>query len=204
MRSTAKTVAEYLKELPADRRAAIEAVRQVVRANIDGNVEEGMQYGAISYYVPHRIFPAGYHCDPAQPLPYIGIASQKQYMALYLHGCYISGSSEEEWIRRAYAKAGRPLDMGKSCLRFKSLETLDLDIVAEAIRRVPSATYVERYLTALGPRASKSKPATAKTSGRTAVEKSAKKVVRKVMKKVVKKAVKKAAQKATKPPAKKK
>lgn len=162
MRSKAKTVAEYLKELPADRRSAIEAVRKVVRANVDGDIEEGMQYGAIGYYLPHRVFPAGYHCDPTEPLPYIGIASQKQYMAIYLFCSYMSGSSEEEWIRRAYAKAGRPLDMGKACLRFKSLEALDLDILAEAIRRVPTKTFVERYVAAVGPRATKTakKPAT--------------------------------------------
>ncbi len=175
MRSEAKTVAEYLKELPTDRRAPIEAVRKVVRAYVDGDIEEGMQYGAIGYYLPHRVFPAGYHCDPSEPLPYLGIASQKQYMAVYLFCSYMSGSSEEEWIRQAYAKARRPLDMGKACLRFKSLASLDLDILAEAIRRVPSKTFVERYVAALGPRATKPAKKPAKKTAKRTAKKVAKK-----------------------------
>lgn len=74
MPSRVTTVADYLAELPADRRAVLEAVRKVILANIDCHLEEGIQYGMIGYYVPHRIYPAGYHCDPRQPLPYLGLA----------------------------------------------------------------------------------------------------------------------------------
>lgn len=184
MQSKAKTVAEYLKQLPPDRRAAIETVRQVILANVDGDIEEGMQYGAIGYYVPHRIFANGYHCDPSQPLPYIGLASQKQCMALYLHCSYMGGDGES-FIRKAYAKAGRKLDMGKSCLRFKSLDALDLEVVAEVVRGEPTRKFIERYLSILGPRASASK----------VVKKVVKKTVKKVVKKTAKKTVKKAAPK---------
>lgn len=171
MRSKARTVAEYLKELPVDRRAAIEAVRKVVRANVDGEIEEGMQYGAIGYYVPFRVFPQGYHCDPNEPLPYLGIASQKNFIAVYLFCSYMSGAGEEEWIRDAYAKAGRKLDMGKSCLRFKSLADLDLGILAEAIRRVPMRTFIARYVEMVGPGGWKKRPAAKKAAAKKAVSK---------------------------------
>ena len=88
MQSKATTVEQYLAELPEDRRKAIEAVRQVVLKNLDKDYEEGMQYGMIGYYVPHRVYPAGYHCDPKQPLPFAGLASQKNHMALYLMCVY--------------------------------------------------------------------------------------------------------------------
>ena len=88
MQSKAKTVAEYLAELPEDRRKAIETVRQVVLKNLDSHYEEGMQYGMIGYYVPHRVYPAGYHCDPKQPLPFASLGSQKNHMALYLMCIY--------------------------------------------------------------------------------------------------------------------
>lgn len=94
MQSKATTVSAYLSSLPTDRRAAIETVRRVILANVDGDIEEGMQYGAIGYYVPHNIFAAGYHCDPSQPLPYIGLASQKRFMALYVYCSYMGDDGE--------------------------------------------------------------------------------------------------------------
>jgi hypothetical protein len=150
VRSKAKTVAQYIKDLPADRRAMIEAVAKVVRANVDARVEEGMQYGMIGWYVPHTVFPLGYHCDPKQPLPYICLASQKNYCSLYLMTAYAEGSDGEAWIKKAWPK-GKKLDMGKSCIRFKTLDDLALDVVAEAIRRVPLNTHIAWY-SALDPR----------------------------------------------------
>jgi hypothetical protein len=93
MQSKAKTVDQYLKSLPDDRRAAISAVRDVIRKNLDKDYEEGMQYGMIGYYIPHRIFPAGYHCDPTRPLQFVGLGSQKNHMALYLMSIY--GSEDD-------------------------------------------------------------------------------------------------------------
>jgi hypothetical protein len=137
MQSKATTVAQYLAELPADRRAAIEAVRQVILRNLDRDYEEGMQYGMIGYYVPHRLFPAGYHCDPKQPLSFANLASQKNYMSLYMLGCYGDGR-EEDWFRKEWAKTGKKLDMGKSCIRFKKLDDLALELIGEAVRRMPA------------------------------------------------------------------
>ena len=140
MQSKATTVAEYLAQLPDNRRPAIEAVRQVILQNLDKDFEEGMQYGMIGYYVPHRVFPAGYHCDPRQPLPFAALASQKNYMSLYLMSIY--GSAEQsQWLQQAWAKTGKKLDMGKSCIRFRKLDDLPLDVIGAAIKRVPAKKY---------------------------------------------------------------
>jgi len=141
MQSKAKTVEAYLAALPEDRRQALEAVRAVILANLDRDYEEGMQYGVIGYYVPHRVFPAGYHCDPRQPLPFAGLASQKNYMSLYLMCIY--GSQEQlKWFQQEWKKSGKKLDMGKSCVRFKKLADLPLEVIGEAIKRVPAKKYV--------------------------------------------------------------
>src|SRR5438445_13872985 len=112
MQSKATNVAQYLSGLPVERRAALEAVRKVLLANLDKDYEEGMQYGMIGYYVPHRVFPAGYDCDPRQPLPFAGLASQKNQMSLYVMCAYGEGPLAE-WFREAWAKTGKKLDMGK-------------------------------------------------------------------------------------------
>lgn len=144
MQSNSKTVSAYLAELPPERRAALVAVQAVIRANLDSDYEEGMQYGMIGYYVPHRVFPPGYHCDPKAPLPFAGLASQKNYMSLYLMATY-GDEGEQQWLRAAWAQAGKKLDMGKSCIRFKKLDELALEVVGEAIRRVPAKAFIERY-----------------------------------------------------------
>jgi hypothetical protein len=145
MQSKAATVEQYLAELPADRRKALETVRAVILKNLDKRgYEEGMQYGMIGYYVPHRVFPAGYHCDPRQPVPFAALASQKGHMSVYLMGIY-GDPSTEAWFREQWAKSGKKLDMGKSCVRFKKVEDLALDVVGQAIKRLPAAQFIERY-----------------------------------------------------------
>ncbi len=144
MQSKAKTVKQYLESLPEDRRAAIEVVRKVILKNLDKKYEEGMQYGMIGYYVPHSVYPPGYHCDPKQPLPFAGLASQKQYMSVYLGGVYATPDFAK-WFQTAWSKSGKKLDMGKCCIRFKKIEDLALDVIGEAIKRVPAKKYVEHY-----------------------------------------------------------
>jgi hypothetical protein len=144
MTSAAATVEEYLAALPDDRRAAIRAVREVILANLPEGFVEGMQYGMIGYFVPHSIYPKGYHCDPRQPLPFAALASQKNHMALYLMGCY-GDEAQSAWFRDAWTAAGKKLDMGKSCVRFKRIEDVPLDVVALAIARVPVAEFVARF-----------------------------------------------------------
>lgn len=153
MQSSAATVAEYLAELPADRRAALDTVRKVILTNLDSGYEEGMQYGMIGYYVPHRIYPAGYHCDPKQPLGFVCLASQKNYMSLYLscvHDCDADCSGQREnWFTDAWARTGKKLDMGKSCIRFRKIEDLALDVIGDVIRRFPVVKYIEYYESAM-------------------------------------------------------
>jgi Domain of unknown function (DU1801) len=148
MQSKATNVEQYLAELDEGRRQAIEAVRKVILENLDKDYEEGMQYGMIGYYVPHRVYPAGYHCDSRQPLPFAGLASQKGYMSLYLM-CTYGHEEHAKWFQEAWARTGKKLDMGKSCVRFKKLEDLALDVIAEAIRRVPAKKYIEQVEAAL-------------------------------------------------------
>lgn len=199
MRSQANTVAEYLTELPEDRRAAIETVRAVVLKNLDGDYEEGIQYGMISWYVPHRVFPPGYHCDPKQPLPYASLASQKNHMALYMM-CLYSPSPLHEWFRGEWAKTGKKLDMGKACLRFQKVDDLALDLIGEAFRRTPAKSYIEFYQKAYENRgaspakksAAAKKPAAARKSSSPKSSAVAKKATRKT-------AAKKAAAKKSAP-----
>jgi Domain of unknown function (DU1801) len=172
MQSKAATVAQYLAELPEDRRAALSAARDVILKNLDMKYREGMSYGMIGYCVPHSVYPSGYHCDPSKPLPFAGLASQKNHMSLHLMGLYCGceGGEDSElvrWFHKAWAATGKKLDMGQACIRFKQLEDLPLDVIGEAIRRVPVKTYIEHYekaILTMNKRAGKPKP----TSGRSA------------------------------------
>ena len=143
------TVAKYLAAQPKDRREALQAVRTVILDNLDDGYEEGLQYGVPSYYVPHSVYPPGYHCDRTQPLPYVGIASQKNYMALYLF-CVYTSEDEQRWFREAWAKSGKKLDMGKSCVRFKKLDDIPLDVIGKLIKRTPAKKFITQYEAALG------------------------------------------------------
>jgi len=148
MQSKATTVEQYLAELPVERRAAIESVRTVVLNDLPKGYEEGMQYGMIGYYVPHSLYPAGYHCDPRQPLPFAGLASQKNHMVLYLMCCY-GDPDEAKWFEQAWTKTGKKLDMGKSCVRFKKIEDVALEVVGQAVKRMPVRKYIAQYESAL-------------------------------------------------------
>lgn len=141
MHSDATSVEEYLAGLPDDRRTAISAVRDVVNANLPDGYVEGMASGMIGWAIPLEVYPNTYN---GRPLGIAALASQKNHMALYLMGLY-SSEPELEWFRQQYADRGLKLDLGKSCLRFKRLEDVPLDVIGEAIARVPPASYIERY-----------------------------------------------------------
>ncbi|MBL8762851.1 MAG: DUF1801 domain-containing protein [Phycisphaerae bacterium] len=145
MKSSATTVKDYLASLPEDRRAGIEAVRNVILKNLDKDYEECMLYGMIGYAVPHRVWPLGYHCDPKKPLIMCSLASQKNAMTVYLMSVY-SDMTERAWFQKAWAKTGKRLDMGGCCIRFKRLEDAALDVIGEAVRRTPAKAYVENYV----------------------------------------------------------
>ena len=138
MKSDAATVEEYLAGLPEDRRDAIEAVRRVVLENLPDGYEECMSAGMIGYVVPLSRYPDTYN---RQPLGLAALASQKRHMALYLNNVY-SDEETRDWFTSAYAASGKRLDMGKSCVRFKRLNDLPLDVIGQSIAR----TSVDEFL----------------------------------------------------------
>ena len=191
MKSKATTVKAYLASLPADRRQGIEAVRKVIRANLDRHYEESMLWGMIGYAVPHRVWPHGYHCDPSKPLMMAALSSQKNNLTVYLMSVY-GDKAERAWFQKAWAKTGKKLNMGGCCIRFTKVEDAALDVIGEAIRRTPAKAYIERYVQTLagtgrGPDGKKLKPSAG-----------AKKAAKKVTKKMATMAAKKAAKKAVK------
>ena len=164
MQSRASTVAGYLDSLPDDRRRALEVLRKVFAENMDPLFEEGMQYGMIGYFLPHRVYPAGYHCDPKQPLPFAGLASQKNHLSLYLM-CLYSEAADLKWFTAEWAKSAHRLDMGKCCVRFRRIEEVPLDVVAALLRRVTAKSYLENYEANIRP---SSRKAPAKTGTKPA------------------------------------
>jgi uncharacterized protein YdhG (YjbR/CyaY superfamily) len=144
MQSKAATVEAYIDELPEDRQAAIKKLRATIKKALPKGYAEGMQYGMIGYFVPHKIYPAGYHCDPKEPLPYASVASQKNYISVYLMSAYLD-SAVEKYIKDAFKEQGRKLDMGKCCIRFKKPEDIPLDIIAKAVGMVPVADHIQYF-----------------------------------------------------------
>lgn len=139
MKSTATTVEEYLQKLPQDRRQAIEVVRQVILKHLPEGYEEVLQYGMLGYVVPLSAFPPGYLYRKNEPVPYVCLASQKNYMSIYLMSVY--GDAEGDF-RKQYAATGKKLDMGKSCVRFKKVEDLALDVIGPAVAKWPMETFI--------------------------------------------------------------
>ena len=141
MQSKAKSVEDYLSELDDTRRESISTVRNVVLENLPDGYEEMMLFGMITYAVPLSTFPDTYN---KQPLMYAALASQKRHMALYLTNVYGDGSLEA-WFRERYKATGKRLDMGKSCVRFRKLDDLPLDLVGETIAKTPIDEFLEIY-----------------------------------------------------------
>jgi hypothetical protein len=154
--SSAATVDEYLAELTEERAALVGAIRDAVNANLPDGYQEAMQYGMIGWSIPLDLYPAGYHADPSQPLPLAALASQKNYVSLYLMGTYCGcavptpdgdeiRTDEVTWFQDAWRATGRKLDMGKSCVRIKRTDDVAFDVIGEAIRRLPVDEYIARY-----------------------------------------------------------
>ncbi len=141
MRSEAKTVNEYLHSIPPEREKALRSVRKVILDNLPKGFMEIMEYGMIGYSVPLERYPRTYN---GQPLAVAALASQKNYMVIYLMNVY-SDKTTENWFHKSYRASGKRLDMGKSCVRFRRLEDLPLDLIGEAIGRTSVAAFIERY-----------------------------------------------------------
>lgn len=145
MQSTAKTPEEYLAELPEDRRAAMTELRKQIVKNLPKGFTEGMGYGMLGYTVPHSIYPAGYHCTPELPLPFMSIASQKNFIAVYHMGVY-SIPELHDWFVAEYPKHSKTkLDMGKSCIRFKKPEQIPFSLIGELASKLTPQEWIEHY-----------------------------------------------------------
>ena len=143
MQSKAKTVNEYLKEIPAERIEPMKKLRKTILDNLPKGFEEGMSYGMIGYFVPHSIYPKGYHCNPKLPLPFVNVASQKNFISFYHMGLY--GSSKLlDWFLAEYPKHCKTkLDMGKCCVRFKKFDQIPFDLIGKLISKVSVEKYIE-------------------------------------------------------------
>lgn len=139
--SKAKTVDDYLKELPEDRRAVVSAVRDLVNRHLPAGYVEAMSWGMISWEIPLSRYPATYN---RQPLAYVALAAQKQYYALYLMACY-ANFTQDVALRNVYADAGKALDMGKSCLRFKALDDLLPEVIGGVVASTPVDAHIAQY-----------------------------------------------------------
>ncbi len=193
----------YLDALHEDRKKALGAIRATIRKNLNPGFAEGIQYGMIGYFVPHSVYPDGYHCDPKQPLPFASIASQKNHIGIYLFCLYSSPGDMERFVRE-WKATGKKLDMGKSCVRVKTLEDVPLDVLGKAIKRVTVKKFVASYEKARDETWSPKRAAKKKASKKKAVNaKGAKKKVskkkgaKKISKKTPTKAGKKAGKKKT-------
>lgn len=147
MQSDAKTVDEYFESLPNDRKDAMTRLRKVILDNIPPGFTEQMSYGMVGYVVPHSTYPAGYHCDPKLPLPFVNIASQKNFIALYHMGIY-ADPAILDWFTSEYPKhSSAKLDMGKSCIRFKKPDQIPFELIGELMRKISVEDWIKAYET---------------------------------------------------------
>lgn len=145
MQSKAETADSYIEELPEERKDAIKKMRKVILKNLPKGFKETMGYGMMSYVVPHTIYPAGYHCDPKVPLPFLAVASQKNFVALYHMGIY-ANKELLDWFTTAYPDHCKTkLDMGKGCVRFKKMNDIPYDLIAELVSKMSVQQWIDIY-----------------------------------------------------------
>jgi uncharacterized protein YdhG (YjbR/CyaY superfamily) len=145
----AKTFDDYIAKCPKDRQEAISRLRNIIAENIPDGFEEAVSYGAPGWVVPHSIYPAGYHCKPSEPLPFAGIASQKNFIAFYHMGIYAMPEILE-WFVKEYPKYSKTkLDMGKSCIRWKKPEHIPFELIGKLARKITVDDWVNVYETNL-------------------------------------------------------
>jgi len=145
MQYEANTVNHYIDQLPEDRKAPVEKLRQTVAKNLPKGFEEGLSYKMIGFYVPHALYPDGYHCNTKLPLPFINIASQKNFVALYHMGLY-ANKKLMDWFVSEYSKhSNYKLDMGKSCVRFKKIDDIPHSLIAELCTKITVDEWVSIY-----------------------------------------------------------
>ncbi|MEO1053405.1 MAG: DUF1801 domain-containing protein [Bacteroidota bacterium] len=145
MKATGKTVEEILISLPEDRVEPFNKLHDVIVKNLPEGFEAAISYGGLGYVVPHSVYPEGYHCKPSEPLPFAGIASQKNSINFYHMGIY-SDPKLLEWFVNEYPKhSTRKLDMGKSCIRFKKLDDIPYELIGELMRKISVSDWINTY-----------------------------------------------------------
>jgi len=145
MQSTATTISAYLEEIPEERKEAFKKLRETILENIPKGFVEQISYGMIGYVVPHSSYPNGYHCNPKLPLPFINIASQKNFIALYHMGIY-ANPELLNWFTKEYPKHSvQKLDMGKSCIRFKKMDQIPFDLIGELVQKMSIDEWITSY-----------------------------------------------------------
>ncbi|MDD4775660.1 MAG: DUF1801 domain-containing protein [Syntrophomonas sp.] len=145
MMSKAKTPEEYVDQLPVERKEAVERLRQILQKNLPRGFTETMSYGMIGFVVPHSIYPAGYHVNPREPVPFMSIANQKHHIALYHMGFY-TDPDLLTWLQQEYPKYLKTkIDLGKGCIRFKKIETIPYQLIAELCQRMSLEEYLAMY-----------------------------------------------------------
>ena len=145
MTSNAKTPDEYIDQLPEDRKDPISKLRKIINQNIDKGFSEEINYGMIGWVVPHSLYPSGYHCDPKLPLPFLSIASQKHFVAVYHMGIYASPKLLDWFVSEYLKHCSNKLDMGKSCIRFKKIENIPYNIIGELVSKMSADEWIKLY-----------------------------------------------------------
>lgn len=145
MQLTTTSVEAYLEEIPEERKTAFTKLRETILENIPNGFVEQMSYGMIGYVVPHSIYPNGYHCDPKLPLPFISIASQKNFLALYHMGIYAKPELLNWFVSEYPKQSKQKLDMGKSCIRFKKIDQIPFDLIAELVQKMSVQEWITCY-----------------------------------------------------------
>ena len=149
MTSKASTPQEYISELPEDREVVVSKLHNIIKDNMPKGLESGMGYGMLAYFVPKSIYPPGYHCKPFPPLPFINLASQKNFVALYHSGIYAK-KELHDWFVAEYPKHCKyKLDMGKSCVRFKKMDDIPYELIKELMDKMTVEEWIEIYESAI-------------------------------------------------------
>lgn len=145
MQIKAATPEEYLEKIPEERKMAFSKLRAVIKENLPMGFQESMSYGMIGYVVPHQVYPDGYHCDPKLPLPFINIASQKNFIAMYHMGIYANKELLDWFVSEFPKHSNIKLDMGKSCIRFKKPEHIPYELLGKLVKRMTCEEWIRLY-----------------------------------------------------------
>lgn len=145
MRIEANSVEDYLSQVPADRQKAMTELNKVIKKNLPKGFEPHFSYGMMGYVVPHKLYPSGYHCDPKQPLPFLGFASQKNFIAVYHMGIYADPALMKWFVSEFPKHSTKKLDMGKSCIRFKKTEDIPFKLIGELASKMTPKDWINLY-----------------------------------------------------------